>query len=397
MKTTVLQGTGRKYERGAPARQRSDELAASKPRRADARSPLVLVARPVLLTLVATALLAGVLGGLLRAGMVLPVIAAPEWLPRAALFHAPLMIGGMMGTVIGVERAVALKLGWAFVAPFASGVAALALLFGLRSFGAWLMVAAAGAFCAVNAVVVRRQPADHSGLLLLGALAWLAGSISFAAGGGATLAFWFAFLVLTIGAERLEMTRLLPRRPSAQRTLHAILAGLLLGAAVSTVSPASGGLLFGGALVALASWLALHDIARRTVFAHGLSRYMAICLLGGYGWLGVAGIAWAATALGLDAHDAALHALGLGFVFSMVLGHAPVIVPAVSRLKVQFGGFFYVPLAVLHLSLIVRLGFGLHDPVVRSLGAALNAAALALFVATVLGSAVVRCARPLPG
>ena len=89
---------------------------------------------------------------------------------------------------------------------------------------------------------------------------------------------------------------------------------------------------------------------------------MAVCLLSGYVWLAVAGIAWAATALGWPARDAALHALGLGFLVSMMLGHAPVILPAVAGIKLQFGRFFYVPLALLQISLLLRLGGGAVDP-----------------------------------
>lgn len=58
----------------------------------------------------------------------------------------------------------------------------------------------------------------------------------------------------------------------------------------------------------------------------------------------------------------ALHALGLGFIVSMMLGHAPVILPAIARIKIEFGKFFYLPLVALHLSLIVRLVWGLDDP-----------------------------------
>lgn len=370
---------------------------AAGPRRIRTRtlSPAALVARPLLLALVGLALFAGIAGGLARAGLVLPGTAASAWLPSATLFHAALMIGGLMGTVIGIERAVAVRLRSAFIAPFASGLGALCLLLGHGTAGAWLMVFAGIAFSAVNAEVVRRQPVDHTALLLLGALAWLMGNVLFASGNGgvAALALWFAFLVLTIAAERLEMTRLMRRRPAAQRSLHAILAALLLGAAASIVYPVPGGVLYGVALAALAAWLGLFDIARRTVRADGLSRYMAICLLAGYAWLAIGGVAWAATALGLPARDAALHALGLGFVFSMMMGHAPVILPAVSRVKLQFGAFFYVPLAALHASLIVRLGFGLNDPALRALGAGLNAAAIALFVATIAGAAIARRAR----
>jgi hypothetical protein len=124
------------------------------------------------------------------------------------------------------------------------------------------------------------------------------------------------------------------------------------------------------------------------VRAGGLSRYMAVCLLAGYGWLAIGGLAWAATAAGLPARDTALHALGLGFIFSMILGHAPVILPAITRVKLLFGGFFYVPLAALHLSLLLRLAGGWTDPHWRAQGALFNALAIALFAATAAGAAL---------
>jgi hypothetical protein len=115
---------------------------------------------------------------------------------------------------------------------------------------------------------------------------------------------------------------------------------------------------------------------------------MAVCLLGGYAWLAVAGAAWAATAQGLPLRDAALHALSLGFIVSMMMGHAPVILPAIARIKLEFGVFFYLPLAMLHLSLLLRLIAGVAGDPLRSTGALLNAAAMALFAATMAGAAL---------
>lgn len=352
---------------------------------------VVTAARALVLATVALSLLAGIAGGLLRVGVTLPATGGAVWLGHAALSHAALMICSFMGTVIGVERAVAVKLRSAWLAPLASGLGGVALLAGQAATGAWLLVAAAAVFIAVNIEVVLRQSAAHTALLLAGALAWLAGNLAFAVGVGsvATLPWWFAFLVLTIAAERLEMTRLMRRRPGAQLSLYVVLAALGLGAALSAFEPRSGGVVYGAALFALAAWLALFDIARRTVHADGLARYMAVCLLGGYAWLAVSGAAWAATALGLPLRDTALHALGLGFIVSMMMGHAPVILPAVARVKLQFGNFFYLPLAALHLSLLLRLAAGWDAMPLRALGASFNAIAIALFAATVAGAALV--------
>ncbi|NML48605.1 hypothetical protein HHL11_32985 [Ramlibacter sp. G-1-2-2] len=335
---------------------------------------------------VAASLLAGIAGGLMRVGI---VVASADWLGRAALSHAALMMCGLMGTVIGIERAVAARHRFAWSAPLLSGTAGLLLLRGANTAAAFLLLAAGIAFIAVNALLLRRQRAAHTFLLLASACAWAIGNFLFAAAAApvAVLPWWFAFLVMTVAAERLEMTRLMRRRPAAQPLLALVLALLLLGAALSGVAPVACGVLFGLALLALSAWLFTFDIARRTVRAQGLPRYMAVCLLAGYAWLAAGGLAWAATALGLPARDIALHALGLGFLFSMILGHAPVILPAIARIKLLFGNFFYLPLAALHLSLLLRLFGGLADFQARRTGALLNAVALALFALTVVAAA----------
>ncbi len=345
--------------------------------------------RPVAAAVVACTLLAAVAGGLLRAGIAWPAQLDAQLAGQAAVAHAALMMSGFLGTVIGIERAVAVKLRWAWLVPLCAALGSALSLAG-RSEAAALYVVASCVFAGVNIVVVRRQKEAHTALLLIGALAWFVGNLAFAAGArsDAVFAWWFAFLVVTIAAERLEMTRLMQRHPSAQLGLLVAVAALLLGALMSGLWPQAGGVLYGVALAALALWLGLFDIARRTALAHGLSRYMAVCLLAGYAWLGVAGAAWAAMALGAPSRDLALHALGLGFIVSMVMGHAPVILPAVARVKLHFGLWFYAPLALLHLSLVLRLGAGFADNGWRSTGASLNALAFLLFAASLAGSAL---------
>lgn len=347
--------------------------------------------RLVFVPLVALCLVAGVCGGLLRAGVAMPPSMAGAWLGPAVQFHAFLMVSAFMGTVIGLERAIAVKRRVAFLAPLASGLAGACVLAGRPAAAAALGVVASVAFVGTNLVVLVRQPAAHTRLLLLGALAWLLGNLGFARIGTphATVPWWLAFLVLTIAAERLEMTRLMRRQPGAGAALYVILGALVAGCALFETSPAWGGVLYGAALGALALWLLCFDIARRTVAADGLSRYMAVCLLAGYFWLGLAGIAWCATAIGLPLMDVALHALALGFVFSMMLGHAPVILPALARVKVQYHPVFYLPLVLLHGSLAVRLLLR-HTSFDASLalGAAGNALAILLFAATLAGSAL---------
>jgi hypothetical protein len=335
-------------------------------------------------------LVAGIIGGLLRAGVAVPLPGEADWPGRAVLGHAFLVICGFLGSVIGLERAVAARARYAYAAPAFSALAGTCQLAGAPAAASWLAVAGALLFMTVNVMLLERQRAAHTYVLVAGALGWFIGNLLLATGAPAPaiVPWWLSFLVLTIAAERLEMTRLMRRRRGAAPALYACLGALVLGSAGFTLSPVAGGLLYGLALFGLALWLAVHDIARRTVAARGLSRYMAVCLLLGYAWLAVSGLAWMATALGYAVRDVALHALGLGFVFGMMFAHAPVILPALTRVKILFGGYFYVPLALLHASLLVRLALGPFDFAELGRGAIGNACAIAAFAATVLGAAV---------
>ena len=234
--------------------------------------------------------------------------------------------------------------------------------------------------------VFLRQHALFTFTLAAGAGCWLAGNLLWLAGQSvfAVVPWWAGFLVLTIAGERLELSRFLPPSPVAQRVFIAVLAGLTFGMVLNAQ-------LFGAALLALALWLLRQDIARRTVKDTGLTRFIAVCLLSGYAWLALAGATMLAAGLapGSAAYDAALHALMLGFVFSMVFGHAPIIFPAVLRVAVPYHPVFYVPLALLHLSLALRLAGDLAvQPDWRSMGGALNAVALLAFILNTIAAVI---------
>jgi hypothetical protein len=403
---------------------------AGRPARADRPTRLprsLLMAAGVLLLL-------AVAGGLLRLGLnILPAadgaarlasqLAGPA-LASAAVHHAALMLLGGFGTVIGVERAVALGRPLAWIAPLASLLTAAALWAG-ASAGVIAPLAGLAALgvVAVHAALWQRQPAAHTRLLLiaatvqglglavlvaqllapealaaLSATAWAGHSRQRLAASPAELVMltaWFGFLLLTIAAERLEMTRLVRRHPGAALSLTAVVALWGAGLALLLPHPDAGAVLGGLAMMALALWLAVHDPAVRLLrTGHGLARYMAVCLLGGDVWLALAGLAWLGTALGCPGRDLAFHALGLGFVLSLVMAHAPVILPAVARLKLHFTPAFYAPWALLQLSLLIRLGLGSTDFAMRQTGGLLNALALVSFALVVARAARLARAEP---
>ncbi|HEX4884419.1 MAG TPA: hypothetical protein VFX05_09800 [Casimicrobiaceae bacterium] len=351
---------------------------------------LPVPARVVLLALGAVALAIGALAGLARLGVPVPDVAAGQ-----AALHGPLMTGGFLGTVIALERAVALGRAWAYAAPLLAGLATLAMLARLPQ-APWLLVASSVVLLAATADVFRRQRALFTFALAIAVVAWLAGNVLWALGRPVHEAawWWLAFLVLTIAAERLELSRFLPPSPVAQRVFVLILCAIALALAASLATPMAVRAL-GLAWLALAAWLVRQDIARRTIRATGLTRYVAACLLSGYVWLAAAGFAMVAgdVAPGGGARDAALHALALGFVFSMVFGHGPIIVPAVLRVSLPYHPAFYAPLAALHGSLLLRVvGDATGASAWSRAGAIGNAAAIALFIVSML-AAVVRGRR----
>jgi hypothetical protein len=337
--------------------------------------------------LMAAALLSmmyGVWLGLLRLGWILPL---PR--PDHLILHGPLMIGGFLGTLIGLERAVGTGRPWAYAAPVCSAAGAAILVFGLPGItGPLLITFASVVVTAVFVMVIATQSTLFAGTMLVGAVSWLAGNLLWSAGFAIyrVVFWWMAFLVLTIAGERLELNRLLRPTRATRRAFVAAASIILAGPVISLWSATTGVRMLGVGLLLLSGWLAANDVARRTVRQRGVTRYMAMCLLSGYGWLAVAGLI--ATVTGVDepgpVHDALLHAVFLGFVVSMVFGHAPIVFPAVTGRPMPFRSAFYAPLTILHGSVIVRLVGDLSETAAayRASGGMLNAVALAVFVAT---------------
>lgn len=348
-------------------------------------------------------LLAALWSGLVHLGLPLPT--GGQGLHEG---HGPMMILGFFGTLIAVERAVALGRGWAYVAPAASAIGGLAVLAGAPyALGPALLTFAGAALCAIYVAVHRIQASLHNVVLGSGAVCWVvAGGLWLAGWHVPAFVPWLAgFLVLTIAGERLELSRMVGATRLG-RVLFMVAAGTFAaGLLVSLAAEATGVRVAGAGVIGLAAWLARYDVARRTVRGTGVTRYMAVALLTGYAWLAVGGGLWLAVGHMTGgpgyhpAYDAMLHAIFLGFVISMIFAHAPVIIPAVLGRPLPYRGSFYIPLALLHLTLLLRLigGDALGDRTAWQWGGITNEIALLLFV-VMAATAVIRGRRPVrPG
>lgn len=313
--------------------------------------------------------------------------------------HGMLMVLGFVGTVISLERAVALGRPWAFAAPAASGLGALALVGPVPlAVGQGLLVVAQVLLLLVYRNLLARQPAAAVTIQVLGAVMSLGAALLWAGGVAIpALTPWLAgYLVLTIFGERLELARLEVLSAGVTRAALAVAIALLTGATVALLAPDAGFTLVGLSLLAAAAWLATNDVARRTVNATGLPRFIAVCLLAGYAWLAVAGAIWTLGGAVTEGrgYDAVLHAVMLGYVISMIMAHAPVIFPAVLRRPLPYHRVMYAPAALLHASLVLRLAVGDARDVewAVQVGGVANIVAVLAFVAIAAWSVIT--ARP---
>ena len=301
-----------------------------------------------------------------------------------------LMVLGFVGTVVALERAVALGRVWGYGAPAGLGLGGLALLTPLPlNAGRILLV--------LGAAIARRGVRARCG----------AGSRptpSLVQSGGAVLATgrrccgsaacrsrrccrgssgsWFSPSSASGSSWPASWSWTAPRHAS----LVAISGAVMAGAGASLLWPAAGYPLLGAAL--LGSDRLADPVRRRP--AHR-PRQRAAALHGGLpahrlrvARRGRRRLAARRPAVRpAAATTLVVHAVFLGFVMSMIMAHAPVILPAVLRRPLPYHPVMYLPAALLVGSLLLRTVVG--DLRGRAVGLAvgggsLNVVALLLFV-----------------
>lgn len=344
-------------------------------------SKLPKLRRAVFLVPAGLSLLAGLDAALMLLGAPTPVRA--DRLPDV---HGMLLVFGFVGTLISLERAVALKHPLGFAAPALLGLGGLLLLSPAPlTVGKAVQLLGAIALVSVYVPLWRRQRDDSVLIQAFGAVLGV-GALTLWLGGVSVpvlLPWLVGFIVLTIGGERLELARI-TMGERAGSALVLLSGGLVGGVVASLLWPRFGYALLGLAILVIVGWLATHDIARRTVRGEGLVRFMAGCMLAGYFWLAIAGATWLLGGPALDGarYDVVVHAVFLGFTLSMIMAHAPVILPAVLRRPLPYHPALLAPAALLHISLVLRLWVGdaLGVRLAWQAGGILNIAALLLFL-----------------
>lgn len=310
--------------------------------------------------------------------------------------HGAVMVCGFFGTLIALERAVALRHGLGYVVPLLAGLGGVAAWGGGAAsvaFGLWAL-ASAGLVGLYLWAGHTRAWSLHLGVEALGAACWGLGVGAWALNDPeAALRAWMAFLVFTIAGERRELMQM-RRLPQAVRAGFVVVVGLALAGVLLGLADALAGVgarstataLWWTACAALAVWLLRWDFAPRQWAAAQWPGHTAQSLSLGYGWLGIAALLGLAGLAGVPAaSQAAGHALWLGFVFAMVFGHAPIILPALARLRPAYVPWARLAIVALSASLALRIvALMTEQPAALAWAGAGHALAIAWFALAML-------------
>ncbi len=326
-------------------------------------------------------LITGIWIGLQRIGWSLPVLDV-NWV----FIHGPLMICGFLGTVIGMERAVAQNKLFFFLGPLFTGLGAILMLVSdSTSLSALFIVLGSIVLIANFIVVLIKFPSMHTSVMAIGALLFFVGNVLWFFGLPIPniVMWWMGFLVLTIAGERLELSRLLQLSKPVKIFFNLNVLIFLAGVIITTFNFSAGIKISGVGMLLLAYWLLQYDMARKSIKVQGQHRFIAVALIVGFVWLGIGGILslfFGNVQAGLH-YDAILHAVFIGFVFSMIMGHAPIIFPAILRVVMEFKNRFYIHLGLLHVALLLRLISDISEwPEGRTWGGLFNGLAILLFL-----------------
>ncbi|GAA4463105.1 hypothetical protein GCM10023189_40710 [Nibrella saemangeumensis] len=333
----------------------------------------------LLLPFAILSLVVGLLTGLVRLGWAIPVT-------EAAGQHGALMVGSFLGTLIALERAVVFKNRWALLAPGINALSLPAFLLGQPLVAQGLLLMGSLGMVVMTYLFMTRYTEKYYYLLFGGSICLVIGHVLLLQTHFYPIAvpWWIAFLLLTITAERLELSRFLPVKPWQRNGLWGAVGLFLVG--VMQPFHGVGQPLTGAGMLAIAAWLLRFDMAFKSIRKAGQPRYSGTLLIIGYGWLLVSGGLFLISSQHPLWYDAALHSFFLGFVFSMIFAHAPIILPGVmGRSGVLYHRSLYIWSVLSSVALGLRLaGAWLEWPQLRSVSGLLQSIVIILFFITIL-------------
>lgn len=303
----------------------------------------------IILPLFLLSLIAGAYNGLIRIGWDFP-------LNKAVAQHGALMVGSFLCTYLLLERTVILKNRWLYIFPLLNGLSLFFFFTGYFLFAMELLFIGSVALAGIYIYLYSMHREFYLLIMFIGAISLIGGNLMLINSKfyPASVSFWFAFIMLIVTGERLELTKFLPA--GKNRTLIILIGIVLYFTGLFFNYHGSGHILTGLSMIIFASWLFTYDIAFKSLKQAGLHRFIAVNLVAAYSWLMISGILLLLTPGFKFIYDATIHAFFLGFTFSMIFAHGPIILPGIAGIrKKPFHLSLYSWTVVLHFSIILRL------------------------------------------
>ncbi|SHH17033.1 hypothetical protein SAMN04488109_2989 [Chryseolinea serpens] len=294
-------------------------------------------------------LVVGMTAGLMRLGWNFDV-------GPIAVHHGAIMVGSFLGTLILLEKVIAQKNKILLALPAINALGIVMVVPGLYSVGLGLLLAGALGLFMVFVLYFKKQPNDLSLMLMTaGACCQVVGHIMLISKQFYPMAFpwWMGFILLVIVGERVELSKFLPVTKQNKQVLLGVLTFFVIGLMLPFHSV--GKYVSGVALAGVGLWLLRYDIISIGLKKEGLTRFSARALMTGCIALVLVGVFLVALP-DLVYADAIVHTFFLGFAFSMIFAHGPMILPGVLGLRVTpYHAILYIPLATLLISLLLRI------------------------------------------
>jgi hypothetical protein len=273
----------------------------------------------------------------------------------AMVHHGGIMIGGFLGTLITLEKIIPLKKKWLYLFPVLSALSVFFFLLSLPRVGFILLVGASSGLSLVFLLYCLKERAVVYLLMLGGSISWTIGNILllFNQLYPIALTWWMGFTLFIISAERLELMKFLPVTKNQKYVFIIFLIAFPIGALTSFHG--HGGIVAGSSLICCAIWLLKFDLIGITLHKTGLTKFVANALLAGYVSLLITGVFLINFNTQAFAYDVTIHSFFLGFVFSMIFAHGPIILPGVIGSSAKaFHPILYTWLVLLHASWLIR-------------------------------------------
>ncbi len=335
---------------------------------------LFLVAPFVLVSLVLA-----IWTGLLRLGWEIQMT-------QSAIHHGALMVGSFLGTVIILERVVALKMKGLYIIPMISGLSGLLFLLNYTELAFLCLLVASLGLMAVYAIIIRKYKHYYFYVMMFGAFCWFVGNyylyqkVIYAM----SVNWWMAFILFTVIGERLELSKFLPPRKLKMPLFWTCVGIIFLGLVLPYHG--IGSTIFGTGFIAISMWLFKYDIIRKSIKIKGIHRFTAVMLGFGYAWLLLSGLLIALANVGTFHYDGVVHTFFIGFTFSMIFAHGPIIFPGVAGFPFKpFHHILYWIGGLLQLSLFARIIADLIGSVpLRKTGGMVNGITILIFFASLV-------------